>query len=162
MDDRNSKSLRAARRVRDIALDDAKRTLSDAVYAVEAARRISTSLSAQLAAALLHEQTMNQAGSLDVGALGLAARFRHWLNGKQVVAQQSVAAAEHDEINARAALMASLGARDAVRKLQARRQIDEEQERLRRWQQSLDDLGAVRAMTRAQSSFVQSGDPHGR
>jgi flagellar biosynthesis chaperone FliJ len=162
MDSRSTHSLMAARRVREIALDDAKRTLSDATYAREAARRSLASLSAQLAAALLHERTLSEAAALDVAALGSAQRFRQWLRGKLVAAQQSVSAAEREEVTARAALLASLGARDAVLKLQERRRTDAADQQSRHWQHTLDDMGSVRAMASLESFLVQSGDRHGR
>ena len=162
MDSRSAHSLMAAERVRQIAVDDAKRSLSDAVYLRQALRRNVDALDARSIALGAYELGILQApGTLDLGALSLARRYRCWVRGELDTATKSLEAAERAEADAREALTATVRARDAVRHLQMRRRLDERACAVRREQHALDDQGAVRAAVTKLSSGIHSGGHHG-
>jgi flagellar export protein FliJ len=163
MNNRSARSLVAAERVRQIAVDDAKRALSDAIYVCNAARRNVEALEAQAAGAEAHALALLQApGILDVGSLGAAQRYRSWQRSQLNSARQSLAREERAEAEARSALGACVRARDAVRRLQVRRRLEERERAARRGQHALDDLGAIRAMASKRTSSFPSGDQNGR
>jgi flagellar export protein FliJ len=155
--------LDAAERVRQIAVDDAKRALSDAIYVSNAARRKVEALQAQAAAAEAHALALLQApGVLDPASLRAAQRYRSWQRSQLEAARQTLAREEAAEEEARASLGACLRARDAVRHLQERRQLQEREWAARRQQYALDDLGAIRAITSKRTISFPSGDQNGR
>jgi flagellar export protein FliJ len=163
MNNRSARSLMAAERVRQIAVDDAKRALSDAIYVCNAARRKVEALEAQAAAAEAHALALLQApGILDLGNLRAAQRYRSWQRVQLDSARQSLAGEERAEAEARSAFGTCLRARDAVRNLQARRRLQERELAARREQHALDDLGAIRAMAAKRAHSFPSGEQNGR
>lgn len=163
MNARSTKSLMAAERVRQIALDDAKRVLSDAIYVTNAARRKVETLQAQAASAEAQALALLQApGILDPSRLSAAQRYRSWQRVQLDTARQSLAREEQAEAAARAALGVCLRDRDAVRNLQERRRLEERAEATRREQHALDDLGATRAMATRRTPSLTPGDQNGR
>ena len=163
MNNRSTRSLVAAERVRQIAVDDAKRALSDALYVSNAARRKVEALQAQVAGADAHALALLQApGILDPGRLVAAQRYRSWQRTQLDSARQSLTREELVEAQARAALGACLFARDAVRRLQERRRLQARELAARREQYALDDLGAIRAMVSKRTSSFPPGDQNGR
>jgi hypothetical protein len=162
MNNRSARPLVAAERVRQIAVDDAKRALSDAIYVCNAARRNVAALEAQAAGAEAHALALLQApGILDLGNLRVAQRYRSWQRAQLDSARQARAREERAEAEARSALGACLRARDAVRHLQARRRLQERERAARSAQHALDDLGAIRAMASKRTSSFPSGDQNG-
>ena len=92
MNDRSAQSLDAAERVRQIAVDDAKRALSDAIYVSNTARRKVDTLQAEAAAAEAHALALLQApGILDPGRLVAAQRYRSWQRTQLDAARRSLA-----------------------------------------------------------------------
>lgn len=163
MNERSARSLMAAERVRQIALDDAKRALSDAVYVTNAARRKVETLQAEAASAEAQTLALLQApGILDPSRLSAAQRYRSWQRAQLDSARQSLAREEQVEAAARTALGVCLRDRDAVRNLRERRRLEEREEATRRDQNALDDLGATRAMATRGTITLTSGDQHGR
>ena len=165
MNNRSARSLDAAERVRQIAVDDGMRGLSDAIYVTNAARRKAETLQTQAAAADAHALALLQApGILDPGRLVAAQRYRSWQRAQLDSARQVLAREELAEAEARAALSACLRARDAVRNLQKRRRLEAAEQAARREQHALDDLGAIRAMAtqRTRTSSFSPGDRNGR
>jgi flagellar export protein FliJ len=160
MNNRSARSLDAAERVRQIAVDDAKRALSDAIYVSNAARHKVETLQAQAAGADAHALALLQApGILDPSRLTAAQRYRSWQRAQLDSARQSLAREELAEAEARAALSGCLRARDAVRNLQERRRVEEREQAARREQHALDDLAACRlcdASTTARGSQQKS------
>jgi hypothetical protein len=163
MGNRSARSLVAAERVRRIAVDEAKRTLSDAIYVANAARRKVAALQAETAAADAHALALLQApGILDPGHLVATQRYRSWQRTQLNGARQSLAREELAEAEARAALGTCLRARDAVRHLQERRRLEEREWAVRHEQHALDDLGATRALTWKADRSFPPGDQNGR
>ena len=163
MNSRSARSLVAAERVRQIAVDDAKRALSDAIYVSNAARKKVDTLQAQAASADAQALALLQApGILDPGRLRAAQRYRSWQRAQLEAARQLLAREERAEEEARAALGECLRARDAVRRLQERRRLEERERAARREQHALDDLGAIRAMASKRTNHLPSGDRNGR
>jgi len=163
MNNRSARSLDAAERVRQIAVDDAKRALSDAIYVSNAARKKVETLQSQAAAAEAHALALLQApGILDPAALRAAQRYRSWQRAQLVSARQLLAREELAEAEARSTLGARLRDRDAVRHLQERRRREEREWATRREQHALDDLGATRAMASRRTISFPSGDQNGR
>jgi hypothetical protein len=170
MNNRSARSLVAAERVRQIAVDDAKRALSDAIYVSNAARRKVEALQAQAASADAHALALLQApGILDPGRLVAAQRYRSWQRAQLDSARQSLALEEFAEAQVRAALGACLCARDAVRRLQERRRLEEREWATRREQHALDDLAACRlcdasptARASKRTRSLPPGDQNGR
>lgn len=163
MNDRSAQSLDAAERVRQIAVDDAKRALSDAIYVSNTARRKVDTLQAEAAAAEAHALALLQApGILDPGRLVAAQRYRSWQRTQLDAARRSLAREELAEAEARAALGTCLRARDAVRRLQERRRLEEREWATRRAQHVLDDLGATRALASKRTRSFTPGDQNGR
>jgi flagellar export protein FliJ len=163
MKSRSARSLDAAERVRQIAVDDAKRSLSDAIYVANVARRKVETLQAQAAAADSQALALLQApGILDPGRLVAAQRYRSWQRAQLDSARQSLAHEELAEAEARSALGACLRARDAVRRLQERRHLEEREWATRREQHALDDLGATRALAAKRIRSFPTGDQNGR
>ena len=159
MNKRSARSLVAAERVRQIAVDDAKRALSDAIYVSNAARRKVEALQAQSVAAEAHALALLQApGILDPGRLRAAQHYRSWQRAQLDSARQLLAREELAEAEARSALCAYLRARDAVRRLQERRRLEEREWVARREQHTLDDLGAIRAIASQRTISFPSGD----
>ena len=79
MNSRSARSLVAAERVRQIAVDDAKRALGDAIYVSNAARKKVETLQAQATSAEAHALALLQTpGRLDLGSIGAAQRYRSW------------------------------------------------------------------------------------
>jgi len=155
--------LDAAERVRQIALDDAKRALSDAIYVTHAARRKVETLEAQAASAEAQALALLQApGRLDPSRLSAAQRYRSWQRVQLDSARQTLVREEQAEAAARAALGVCLRDRDAVRNLQERRHLEERAQRARREQHALDDLGATRAMATRRTPSLTPGDQNGR
>jgi hypothetical protein len=162
MDSRSAHSLIAAERVRQIAVDHAKRSLSEAIYLRQAMRRNVDALDARSIALGTYELGILQApGALDIGALSVARRYRSWVRGELDTATKSLEGAERAEADARAALAAAVRARDAVRHLQTRRRLEECACAARREQHALDDQGAVRAAAARISSGFHLGGHHG-
>lgn len=160
---RSARSLVAAERVRQIAVDDAKRALSDAIYVCNAARRKVETLEAQATAAEAHALALLQApGILNLGNLRAAQRYRSWQRTQLDSARQLLAREERAEAEARSGLGACLRARDAVRNLQARRRLQERELTARREQHALDDLGAIRAMASKSANSFPPGEQNGR
>ena len=163
MNNRSARSLDAAERVRQIAVDDAKRVLSDAIYVSNAARKKVETLQSQAAAAEAHALALLQApGILDPAGLRAAQRYRSWQRAQLDSARQLLAREELAEAEARSALGACLRDRDAVRHLQERRRREEREWATRREQHALDDLGATRAMASRRTINFPSGDQNGR
>jgi flagellar export protein FliJ len=163
MNNRSAQSLVAAERMRQIAVDDAKRALSDAIYVCNAAQKKVEALQAQAASAEAHALALLQApGILDVSSLHAAQRYRRWHRVQLDAARQSLAREERAEAEARSALGACVRARDAVRRLQARRLLEERERAAHQEQHALDDLGAIRAMASNRTSSFTSGDQNGR
>ena len=163
MNNRSTRSLAAAERVRQIAVDDAKRALSDAIYVCNAARRKVETLEAQATAADAHALALVQApGILDADNLRAAQRYRSWQRAQLDSARQLLAREERAESEARSALGACLRDRDAVRRLQERRRLQARELAARREQYALDDLGATRAMVLKRTSSFPPGDQNGR
>ena len=163
MNQRSARSLMAAERVRQIALDDAKRALSDAIYVTSAARCKVETLQAQAASAEAQALALLQApGILDPSRLSAAQRYRSWQRVQLDSARQSLAREEQVEAETRAALGVCLRDRDAVRNLQERRRLEEREEAARRAQHTLDDLGATRAMATRRTPSLTPGDHNGR
>jgi hypothetical protein len=163
MNDRSARSLDAAERVRQIAVDEAKRALSDAIYVSNAARRKVEALQSEAVAAEAHALALLQApGLLDPGRLVAAQRYRSWQRLQLNSARQSLAREELAEAEARAAFGACLRARDAVRRLQERRRLEEREWATRREQHTLDDLGATRALASKRTRSFPPGDQNGR
>jgi Flagellar FliJ protein len=146
MDNRARKSLLAAERVRQIVVDDAKRSLSDAIYLRTALRGTVARLSAEAAAVEARELAILRVpGGLDLGHLNLARQYRRWIRGELDSATKALDSAERAEADARTALGAAVRDRDAVRRLQTRRCIEEHEWTARRDQRASDDHGAMRA-----------------
>ena len=163
MNSRSVRSLGAAERVRQIAVDDSMRALSDAIYVSNAARRKVETLQAQAAGADAHALALLQApGILDPSRVLAAQRYRSWQRAQLDSARQSLAREEVAEAEARAALSACLHARDAVRNLQERRRLEEREQAARREQHALDDLGAIRALASKVTRSFPPGDQNGR
>lgn len=163
MNERSARSLDAAERVRQIAVADAKRALSGAIYVSNAARRKVEALETQAAGAEAHALALLQApGILDPGRLRAAQRYRSWQRTQLDSARQSLAREELAEAEARSALGACLRARDAVRHLRERRRREAREWATRREQHALDDLGAIRAIASKKSISFPSGDQNGR
>lgn len=159
MSDRSKRSLGAAERVRQIAVDEAKRVLSDAIYVSNAARRKVGGLEGLAAAAQAHALSLLQsAGVLDLEGMRAGQRYRSWQWAELASARQVLAHELQAEAEARAALASSLRARDAVRHLQARRRLQAQRLETRRAQNALDDLGAIRAMASRKANIFPPGD----
>jgi len=155
--------LEAAERVRQIAVDDAKRALSDAIYVSNAARKKVETLQAQAVSAAAHALALVQtAGTIDPGSLRAAQRYRSWQRAQLDAARQTLADEERAEAEARQALGECLRARDAVRHLQERRRLEERALAARQEQHALDDLGATRAMAVKRTTSFPSGEQNGR
>ncbi len=159
----SARTLVAAERVRQVAVDDAKRALSDSVYVCNAAQRKVDTLAAQAARAEAHALTLLLApGILDVANIRAAQAFRGWQRRQLQTAREVLEREQRAEAEARSALSACLQARDAVRRLQSRRRLQEHELAARRVQHELDDLGALRAMVSKRTNSHLSGDHHGR
>jgi len=158
MSDRSARSLSAAERVRQIAVDDANRVLCDAIYVCNAARRKVAGLEGLVTAAEAHALWLLQAqGLLDLASIRAGQRYRSWQRAELEAARQALARELQVEAEARSALAACLCARDAVRQLQARRRLEERRLAARRAQHTLDDLGAIRAMASNRTHSFPSG-----
>jgi len=163
MNNRSARSLDAAERVRQIAVDDAKRALSEAIYVSNAARRKVEALQAQAAGADAQALALLQTpGILDPSRLVAAQRYRSWQRAQLDSARQTLAREELAEAQARSALGACLCARDAVRHLQERRRLEERVWATRREQHALDDLGATRALALKRTRSLPTGEQNGR
>jgi flagellar biosynthesis chaperone FliJ len=161
MDNRSEKSLSAAERVRDLAVDEAKRALSDSVYVCKAARRGVELLNARITAADTHQSQVLSSTPLDIESLLMVRRFRGWLGQELTAAQRTFEAAERAEIDARLALHTCVRARDAVRRLRERRRLEALASHARRAQHILDEQGALRAIAARPIVSFQSGGHHG-
>jgi flagellar biosynthesis chaperone FliJ len=162
MSDRAVSSLTAAERVRQIAIDEAKRVLSDAIYVCNAARRKLAGLETQAASAQAYASALHQAhGMLDVAAIRAAAAYGSWHRAEVDSARRALALEEQAEAEARTALAACLRARDAICRLQDRRRLHERQRSARHAQHAIDDLGAIRALASRSATIFPSGDQHG-